>query len=136
MTFEEAMAFQAEFCEANGAPITARACHALASGLDRSTATGRRVHDWRGDYIRDALPLRLVAPYHALLRRGKIAAFDTEQAIRSATEANDAWIAAWLDGPPQTNEPARSANFMAALMVLADRLACRSTCSRSGRALD
>ena len=89
MTFEEAMAFQAAFCEASGAPVTARACRSLALGLDRTTVTGRRVHDWPGDYIRDALPLRLVAPYHALLRRGDHAAFDTVEAIRAATAAHD-----------------------------------------------
>ena len=60
MTFDEAMAFQAAFCDTNGAPVTAAACRALAAGLDRTTATGRRVHDWTGDYIRDALPLRQV----------------------------------------------------------------------------
>ena len=123
MTFDEAMAFQAEFCEAGGAPVTARVCRALSAGLDRTTATGRRVRDWQGNYITDALPLRLVAPYHALFRGGKIAAFDTVDAIRAATMAHDAWIANWLDGPPQTNEPARSATFMAALLVLAERFA-------------
>lgn len=121
MTFDEAMAFQAAFCDTNGAPVTAAACRALAAGLDRTTATGRRVHDWTGDYIRDALPLRLVAPYHALLRRGDIAAFDTVEAIRAATVVHDDWICEWLDGPPQTNEPARSATFMAALLVLSER---------------
>jgi hypothetical protein len=123
MTFEEAMAFQAGFCATNGAPVTAAACRALAAGLDESTATGRRVRHWPGEYIRDALPLRLVAPYHALFRAGKIAAFDTVEAIRAATTAHDAWICDWLDGPPQTNEPARSATFMAALLVLAERFA-------------
>lgn len=121
MTFEEAMAFQADFCAQGGAPVTARVCRALAAGLDRTTMTGRRVIDWPGDRIADAMPLRLVAPYHALYRRGQIAAFDTAEAIRTATAAHDAWIVPWLDGPPQTNEPARSANFMAALLVLADR---------------
>lgn len=121
MTFDEAMAFQAAFCDNSGAPITARACRALAAGLDRTSVTGRRVIDWPGDYIRDALPLRLVAPYHALFRKGQIAAFDAPEAIRAATAVHDNWIADWLDGPPQTNEPARSATFMAALMVLAER---------------
>jgi hypothetical protein len=121
MTFDEAMAFQADFCSKNGAPVTAEACRALAAGLDDTTATGRRLHDWPGDPIRDALPLRLVAPYHALFRAGKIAAFDTVEAIRAATAVHDDWICDWLDGPPQTNEPARSATFMAALLVLAER---------------
>lgn len=121
MTFEEAMEFQAAFCDGSGAPVTARVCRALAAGLDRTSMTGQQVRDWPGDYIRDALPLRLVAPYHALFRKGQIAAFDTPEAIRAATAAHDHWIADWLDGPPQTNEPARSATFMAALLVLADR---------------
>ncbi len=121
MTFDEAMAFQADFCECGGAPLTARACRALAAGLDRTTATGRRVLDWPGNRIADAMPLRLVAPYHALYRKGLIPSFDTAEAIRAATAAHDAWIADWLNGPPQTNEPARSANFMAALLVLANR---------------
>ncbi len=123
MTFDEAMEFQAAFCDRSGAPVTARACRALAVGLDRTTATGRRAIDWPGDYIRDALPLRLVAPYHALFRKHEIAAFDTLEAIRSATGAHDLWIADWLDGPPQTNEPARSATFMAALLMLGERFA-------------
>lgn len=153
MTFDEAMAFQADFCDGAGAPITARVCRALTAGLDRTTVTGRRVLDWPGNYIGDALPLRLVAPYHALFRSrecpeliplfvvpaeagtgcGKstplpqaapasAGATDAE-AIRAATAAHDGWIAGWLDGPPQTNEPARSATFMAALLVLADRFA-------------
>ena len=121
MTFDEAMEFQAAFCDRSSAPITARVCRALATALDRTSVTGRRVIDWPGDYIRDALPLRLVAPYHALFRKGKIAAFDMPEAIRDATVAHDLWIADWLDGPPQTNEPARSATFMAALLVLAER---------------
>ncbi len=121
MTFEEAMAFQAAFCDDGGAPVTARACRALAAALDRTTATGRRALDWPGNRIADAMPLRLVAPYHALFRKGLIASFDTVEAVRAATAAHDSWILPWLDGPPQTNEPARSANFMAALLVLADR---------------
>lgn len=123
MTFDEAMKFQGVFCDGANAPITARVCRALAAGLDRTSATGRRVLDWPGDYIADALPLRLVAPYHALFRSGEITSFDTVEAIRAATAAHDDWIASWLDGPPQTNEPARSATFMAALLVLADRYA-------------
>jgi hypothetical protein len=121
MTFEDAMNFQAEFCDTNGAPITAAACRALTAGLDRTTATGRRVIDWRGNYIDDAVPLRLVAPYHALFRQGAIDRFDRVEDIRAATVTHDTWIERWLDGPPQTNEPGRSATFVACLLVLAQR---------------
>ena len=122
MTFDEAMAFQAEFCDGAGAPVTAATCRALAAALDNNSATGRRVRDWPEDrYIRDALPLRLVAPFHALHRRGDLSSMADADAVRAAVATHDDWITGWLDGPPQTNEPARSANFIGALLVLAER---------------
>lgn len=130
MTFAEAMVSQAEFCERSAAPIAARVCRALAGAIDRSSETGTRALDWSGDYAADAVPLRLAAPLHALARRGTIPALsalfagrdgDDLNAVRRAIAAHDNWIARWLDGPPQTNEPARSAAFMGALLVLAKR---------------
>ena len=132
MTFEEAMAFQAAFCATNGAPVTARVCRALAAALDRDSMTGRRALDWTGDYIADALPLRLVAPFHALFRSGRCAALDRlfggrtgddSAAIRAAVAAHDTEIAPWLDGPPQTNATGRSSLYMGALLVLAQQFA-------------
>ncbi len=120
MTFDEAMEWQARFCETSGAPIAAACCRTLATTLDATSLTGRRARNWPGDPIRDALPLRLVAPFHALYRRGDLAVMDDPHAIRAALARHDAWIAGWLDGPPQTNEGARSATFMAALLVLAE----------------
>ena len=101
--------------------MTAACCRALAVALDDGSVTGRRVRTWPGDLIRDALPLRLVAPFHALHRRGALRAMDDVAAIRAAVARHDDWIAGWLDGPPQTNEAGRSANFMAALLVLTER---------------
>jgi len=130
MTFEEAMGFQAAFCENNGAPITGRVCRALGAALDTTSLTGARAIGWTGDYIADALPLRLVAPFHALHRSGRCPALgplfrgevtDDVVAIRAAIAGHDAEIMRWLDGPPQTNEPARSAGFVGALLVLAAR---------------
>lgn len=130
MTFAEAMQFQGAFCEANGAPITAGVCRALAGALDNGSATGRRAIGWPGEMFVDALPLRLVAPFHALHRSGRaqmLAALfegrdeDGCEAIRQAVRAHDAEIVGWLDGPPQTNATGRSASFMAALSVLAQR---------------
>ncbi len=121
MTFDQAMRFQAEFCERSDAPVTAACCRALTEVLDDISETGRRTRNWPGDPIRDALPLRLVAPFHALHRRGELAAMDDVAALRAAVAAYDSWISGWLDGPPQTNEAARSASFMAALLVLGER---------------
>jgi hypothetical protein len=125
MTFDAAMRFQAVFCDRNGAPRTAACCRALVAALDEGSMTGRRARRWAGDPVRDALPLRLVAPFHALYRRGVLAAMDDVDAIRAAVSEHDAWIADWLDGPPQTNEAGRSATFMAALLVLASRFDVR-----------
>ena len=129
MTFAEAMALQAAYCDANGAPITARACRSIAEALTTGSVTGRRAIDWPGDYVQDALPLRLVAPFHALHRAGRAelgcvfarAPGDPVAAIRAAVAEHDVEIARWLDGPPQTNEAARSAGFVWALLMLADR---------------
>jgi len=130
LTFEQAMTFQARFCDDAGAPLTARVCRALARALDGSSITGARALSWPGDPIDDALPLRLVAPFHALFRAGRCAAlgplFRGEAAndvacIAAAVAAHDAEIAGWLDGPPQTNEPGRSATFMAGLLLAAQR---------------
>ena len=61
---------QAGYCAAMAAPVTARICTALAHGLDRESATGRRVLDWAGEPVADALALRLVGGLHALYRAG------------------------------------------------------------------
>lgn len=128
MNFHEAMASQAAYCDAHAAPVTARVCRTLAVALDRSSRTGRRAHDWPGDYIEDAVPLRLVAPFHALhrARDGLAAVFghgagDPVAAIRNMLDTHDEDIERWLDHPPQTNEPARSAGYMLGLLHLADR---------------
>ncbi|MDB5715507.1 MAG: hypothetical protein JWO15_2904 [Sphingomonadales bacterium] len=130
MNFPEAMEYQAQFGDTNDAPITARVCRALAVAIDDSTTTGARVLGWTGHYITDAVPLRLVAPFHFLFRERRCPALDNlfrgeitddVAAVRSALSDHDDEINRWLDGPPQTNEAARSATFMAALLVLADR---------------
>ena len=130
-----AFRWQADFCRASDAPILAGICDALAACLDDTSLTGRRVLDWPGDPIADGLPLRVAAPFHALVRSkrgGALAAVyrgetrepaAIEAALRVAIADHDGEIAAWLDGPPQTNEPARSGVLMAGLLTLAARFA-------------
>ena len=62
----DAFEVQAAYCDANAAPVTARVARALGRGLTRATATGRRVLDWAGEPVADALVLRLVGGLHAL----------------------------------------------------------------------
>ena len=61
---------QAVICDTLGSPFSAKVCRALAAGLDRSTATGRRALGWPGDATADALALRLLGALHALVLSG------------------------------------------------------------------
>lgn len=125
-----AFALQADYCTAMAAPITARLCAGLARALDRSSDTGRRALDWPGEPVADALALRLVGGLHALHRAGRDTALsrlfeggtaDVEQTLRDVLGRHDAALLPWLDGPPQTNEAARSAGLMTGLLHLARR---------------
>jgi hypothetical protein len=136
-TVREALRWQAAYCDRNGAPITGRICTALADILDETSATGARALGWAGHPIMDALPLRLAGPFHALVRSGRGGALDAvyrgevtaadavAEAVRGALQAHDAEICGWLDGPPQTNEAARSGVLMAGLLTLAARFGPR-----------
>ena len=128
-----AFTVQAGYCAAMDAPVTARVCIALGTALDRSSATGRRVIDWPGEPVADALVLRLVGGLHALHRAGVDrdlsrvfdGAIDDDAQVRTVLAkvllTHDAALLPWLDGPPQTNEAARSAGLMTGLLHLAAR---------------
>lgn len=122
---------QVLYCRANDAPITARVVAALAALLDRpATLFARRIAEWQGAPLADALPLRAAGGIHALHLAG--AAPDLAPIYADAEGINDAAIIAavvnrhetellpWLDGPPQTNEAGRSSNFIAAMLWLVD----------------
>ncbi|WP_242124238.1 DUF2332 family protein [Sphingobium sp. Sx8-8] len=126
----DALKWQRDFCINDGAPATGAVCGALAERLDRESETGRRALDWPGEPIADALALRLAAPFHALYRSGRapqlapIYGGEISQAgdlIATTIAQHDGEISRWLDGPPQTNEPGRSAILMTGLLALADR---------------
>lgn len=125
-----AFANQAAYCRANDAPVTARIVGGIAAVL-ASNASGAlldRVRNWTGAPLADALPLRLAGGLHALHLAGRepaLAPIYADQAaadapiLAAAIEAHEAALLPWLDGPPQTNEAGRSANFVAAMLWLA-----------------
>jgi hypothetical protein len=133
-TIRDAFAEQAEACAQRGSPFSGRLCEALARVLDRSTQVGQRVLDWPGrpDARGDSVPLRLVGGLHALVRRGSLPGLADlypphplpdvgilEKALAEGLPIADDSLLAWLDLPPQTNEPMRSAPLMAGLHVIA-----------------
>ena len=128
----DAIEWQARHAEEGGAPGTAKVIRALQAVRDTDTATGRRIANWQGLTLKDAMPLRIHGGLHNLVLTGEdtrletvYAELTTDQATIDAlvcelVETYDTRLLPWLDGPPQTNEAGRSASLMAGLMWLAE----------------
>lgn len=127
VTVRAAFEGQVAYCIANDAPVTAALCRGLIDALDHTTETGRRVLGWPGNPVADALPLRLAGGVHALWQAGQVPElaplFERGEPVDLAPviAAHDGVLLPWLDGPPQTNEPGRSAQLMAGLLEIAAR---------------
>ena len=128
----KAIEWQAEHAEQAGAPGTAQVVRGLMALKTSEAATARRIFNWQGLSLRDAMPLRIAAGIHNLLLTGNEPRLedvyagrmqsqdDVDLLIREVVETHDAQLMPWLDAPPQTNEAARSASFAAALLWLAN----------------
>lgn len=128
----EAIEWQASHAEKAGAPGTAQVVRALLALEGSQAATARRIFAWQGLSLRDAMPLRIAGGIHNLLLTGEEPRLEDVYAGRmpaqdqvdalvcEIVETHDFQLMPWLDGPPQTNEVGRSANFAAALLWLAD----------------
>jgi hypothetical protein len=124
---------QVAYCTASGATITARVVAAVRDLLERDEpgVLMDRLRDWPGAPLADALPLRLAGGIHSLHLKGSEPALapiyagsegiDDAAIVAAAIKAHEAELLPWLDGPPQTNEAGRSANFIAAMLWLADK---------------
>lgn len=133
----EAIEWQARHCEEAGAPCTARVIRAELAILGTDSATGRRMANWQGLSLADAMPLRIAGGLHWLYLSGEdrrlepvYAGLLTDQEAIDSMVADlaimfDARLMPWLDGPPQTNEAGRSASVMAGLLWLSERLGPR-----------
>lgn len=127
-----AFANQVAYCAHAGALITARVVAGIAAVLG-SEAQGNlldHIRNWEGAPLADAVPLRVAGGLHALHLSGATLALapiyrgeeaDDVAIIGTVMAANEAALLPWLDGPPQTNEAGRSANFIAAMLWLADK---------------
>jgi hypothetical protein len=132
MTPVEAFQSQADYCVANDAPITAAIVAAIAASLSTATATGKKILGWPGHPMFDALPLRITGGVHHLWRMGLVpelaplfdgsgTAEGDADPMRGVLAKHDAALLPWLDGPPQTNEPGRSATLMTGLLEVVAR---------------
>lgn len=133
----EAIAWQAEHAEKADAPITGRVVRAEQAILGTRTELARRMANWPGLVLEDAMPLRVAGGLHWLHLSGvetRLAPIYsgevTDQAMVDEIVAAvavewDAKLAPWLDHPPQTNEAGRSSSIMAGLLWLSQRLGPR-----------
>ena len=127
-----AFRIQEYYCRQMDAPRYAALCAAVADRLTRDTEVGRRLLDWPGEPTRDALPLRFIGGLHALVLAGvapdlarafaeELPAAELGAMLERVLAEHEAALLPWLDGPPQTNEPGRSAALMCGLMAVARR---------------
>jgi hypothetical protein len=133
----DAIAWQADHCDRNDAPVTARIVRATLPLLEGQTLCGRRMANWPGLTAEDALPLRFAGGLHHLHLTGddpRLAAIysgaivdqeEIDRIIAAVVADHDARLSTWLDGPPQTNEAGRSSSIVAALLWLAQRVGNR-----------
>ncbi|PWE31028.1 DUF2332 domain-containing protein [Pararhodobacter marinus] len=125
---------QSDACAALGSPFMARLCALLADRLRPDRPLTRRLFDWPGDMTAagDAVPLRLAGALHALVLRGHAgltAVYPPHeapddalwQAIDTALDSEEGFIAPFIDRAPQTNEVRRAAVLIAAGHWLAER---------------
>ena len=124
---------QAAACHDLGSPFNALICHLLRERLAPASAFGRRIRDWPGNPVDDALALRACGALHALARSGRCPALaavyppataDAEAvwsgiAAAVAVAEHDGFLAGWLDSPPQTNEVSRSAAILGGCRTIA-----------------
>jgi hypothetical protein len=125
---------QAHWGEKLASPWTALLCATLAERLDDSSRIGRRLLTWPGDSAPEAdnVPARLCAGLQYLALSGAAPAFAALYPPAPPPDPDCLWsalaplldderLSPWLDNPPQTNEPGRSAILYSGMLVLAER---------------
>lgn len=134
MSLPVALRQQAAACASLGSPFMARLLALLADRLRPDSRLTRRLFDWPGDIGPNgaSVPLRLAGALHALVLQGHPALgavyppYQPDdpalwQAVNSALHTDAAFLDAFVNSPPQTNEVRRSVALIAAGHWLAAR---------------
>lgn len=125
---KHALARQAQTCRGTGSTFVAAVLEAVERQLVHAPITAGMVGDWQADPGASAMALRINGALHALARSGRPRDLsrlydgehdDFDGAIAAALAQEDRFIAEWIRYPTQTNEVARGALIMAALMSVA-----------------
>ena len=114
-----------------GSPFSALVCRLLADRVEPDSQFSRRIGEWPGNPRYDALAIRAVGGLHALARSEHSPALTAAyppnptnsdtlwSAIQKAIAEHDSFLTAYLDGPPQTNEVARSNVILGGCLIIA-----------------
>lgn len=133
---EDAFRGQIAACRQLGSPFTAAVLEVLLSDMAAGGPTAEMVADWPGNPASDAVALRLAGALHALVLRHAaptLAACYPAKDRDGSTEALPAaiggvlvehgpYIRGFIDQPPQTNEPMRSAVLLGGFLMIAAEL--------------
>lgn len=117
---------QADYCRALGSPFTGTLLDLAAERLAANAPWAAPILSWPGDPRADALPLRLAGALHravlngdaqlaACYAAGEIAAADLDAALTR----HAGLLTQYLQSPPQTNDPQRSAVLLGGFLKLA-----------------
>ena len=118
---------QARNCRTMGSTFLASVLEAVDRQLLHAPISTDMIMGWPGDPAAAAIAMRFNGALHALARRGDpgyLAALyrgehdDFDGAISAALSQEDRFIADWIREPTQTNEVARAAAIMSALMAV------------------
>ena len=129
-----AFADQARACRSLESPFMGQLCEVLSENLRRGTPLTDRLFDWEGELgpRHASVPLRVCGALHALRLRGneqlaavyppaKVKGSELWSAVQSVLSEEAAFIDAFIDSAPQTNEVRRSGTILPAAQVVANR---------------
>ncbi len=118
---------QADYCRTLGSPFTGTLLDLAAERLVAGAAWSASILNWPGDPRADALPLRLAGALHRAVLEGKdaplaacyAAAQISADELDAALTRHAAVLTQYLQSPPQTNDPQRSAVLLGGFLKLA-----------------
>lgn len=118
---------QADYCRNLGSPFTGTLLDLAAERLQARAAWTAPILNWPGDPRADALPLRLAGALHRAVLDGSdgtlAACYASEQIsaddLDAALTHHAVLLMQYLQSPPQTNDPQRSAVLLGGFLMLA-----------------
>ncbi|QDO96932.1 DUF2332 family protein [Ferrovibrio terrae] len=118
---------QADYCRALGSPFTGMLLDLATERLAANASWAEPILNWPGDPRADALPLRLAGALHRAVLEGGDAPLTAAYAathitagdLDAALTRHAALLAQYLQSPPQTNDPQRSAVLLGGFLKLA-----------------